>query len=119
VFGHPLLSLYEQSGAECEFVAEEQALAEKVGALWAHFAREGSMDETWPRFRTPSREVNVKLDLGLVAAIDTETGYRRGQCDMIDELGLDVVQGYAWVGVTSECQHARLLSEAQSLDVLV
>jgi len=118
VFRHPFLNVTGAATA-CEPVPEERALSDAVAALWAGFARNGLMEESWPRFHTPSREIHLKLDLGLVTVADIETGYRRGQCDIVDDLALDTLQGYSWLTFTSICQKERLSAEDKSLDISV
>lgn len=61
-------------------------LAARMGHLWATFAREGHV-ESWPRF--DADEIKVKFDLGGGQRLETESGYRRGQCEFLEEMKFD------------------------------
>ena len=55
--------------------------------LWGSFAREGKAVQGWPTYEKAKQAV-VKLDLGLdQSLLDVEGGYRRGQCQLLDQVG--------------------------------
>lgn len=76
------LTMYCTPPAEAP--AEDVALSRQMGDLWGFFAREGRQVPSWPRFPSVA-----KLDIGLDgSAVASETGYRRGQCAKLAELGV-------------------------------
>lgn len=88
VFRQPFLNPLGTANTTCEIVDDEQRLSEKISGLWARFARDGAVDPRWPRFQAPAHEATLKLDLGLFEAFDTETGYARATCNVLDKLNV-------------------------------
>jgi len=75
------------TNTSCVLPAEDRALGHKMAELWAGFARTGHMEEGWPRFRAP-HEASLQIDIGSPRVLDTETGFRRAQCDALKILGV-------------------------------
>jgi len=125
VWRMPFFSRYET----CEPVEDEEQLAERVSGLWAHFAREGTMDSRWPRFESPANEATLKLDLGLLEAFDTEMGYGRATCNVIEKLNVRLQDVFLFLGWSSYLssspaevagvQPRQLSSQVQSQPVVV
>merc|ERR1712232_829352 len=89
----------------CKASPRDERLALKISGMWADFARTGKIEKEWPRFETPLNEVNLKIDLGLLAAFDTEMGLRRGERDSMGGIGaLDASTGYRIMLTRAECQ---------------
>jgi len=82
IFGFPSMSA-------CQPSPYDVILSEQIGSLWGGFAKHGaSALAGWPRYNDESREV-MNLDVGSIPARDTEKGYRRGQCDALQQLGIN------------------------------
>jgi para-nitrobenzyl esterase len=72
----------------CVLATEDLALAKTVSSLWGAFARDRKAVASWPQY-APLRQQVAKLDIGLeLDAVDTDSGYRRRQCQVLDQVGL-------------------------------
>jgi len=96
------------SNSTCKVSPDDKRLSEKVSAMWAAFARTGTIEKGWPRFDSPGNEVNLNIDLGLLEALDTQLGRRRSQCDAMDRIGAltSDTLGAGVLGALIECQAA-------------
>ena len=73
----------------CLLASEDLSLARAISSLWGAFGWNHSFSPSaWPQF-APPRELAAQLDLGAVpGALDTDSGYRRRQCEALERLGL-------------------------------
>ena len=78
---------FPRRGKPCVLAAEDVDLATTVSSLWGTFGRQLTFQSNvWPLF-VPPKEVVVKLDVGSVtSALDTDSGYRRRQCQAMEQL---------------------------------
>jgi len=83
--------LHEMAPENCSVADLEldQSLSNTIAGVWATFAREGKPPVSWPRFSAmEGMEPVAVLDIGSTAdAVDFQTGFRRGQCDILDSVG--------------------------------
>jgi len=93
------------ANSTCKASPDDVRLSEKVSAMWAAFARTGTI-EGWPRFDSPGNEVNLNIDVGLLEALDTELGRHRSQCDAMDRIGAltSDILGAGVLAALIECQ---------------
>lgn len=83
VFGNAE-DLLEMTNATCHETLMDHALSEKVGSIWADFARNGLA--AWPQFSAETEQI-LKIDVGLLTRMETDAGYRRTECQALDAIG--------------------------------
>lgn len=94
----------KRQNTSCVIAPADIELARTVSSLWGSFARNGEAVGAWPRFESPKQEV-AKLDVGAsVNAIDTDSGYRRRQCQELEDHGIVFQDGIAILTVAGSSQ---------------
>ena len=84
---------YEAVNISCPVPTGDLAMASQISGLWGLFARSHRAAASWPLY-THQKEEIAKLQLGMNAqGLDTETGYRKGQCMGLEEMGLRFREG--------------------------
>ena len=72
----------------CVIPEADQERATEMSTLWGELAH-GDKVDSWPRF-TAKHDAVVVFDLGAKRdLLDTETGYRREQCEALSAVGVD------------------------------
>ena len=87
---------------QCVVAADDLELAAVVSSLWGSFAR-GEAIAAWPPFDLPKQEI-ATLDTGAtIGRLDTKAGYKRHQCEKLDQLGLTFAHAGALIGAAAKC----------------